>query len=48
MYNIENKEQQKDTGNLRKTSKLNRKTKTMTTILKENIRLEGKNFFIFL
>ena len=48
MYNIENKEQQKDTGNLRKPSKLNRMNKTMTTILKENIRLEGKNFFIFL
>ena len=48
MYNIENKEQQKDTGNLRKTSKLNRKSKTMTTILKKTKRLEGQNFFIFL
>ena len=48
MYNIENKEQQKDTENLKKTSKLNRKTKTMTTKLKENKRLEGQNFFLFL
>ena len=47
MYNIENKEQQKDTGKLRKTSKLNRKTKTMTTILKENQKTSRTKFLYF-
>ena len=45
---MENNEQEKDTENLKKSSKLNRKNKTKTPILKESERLEAQNFFLFL
>ena len=48
MFITENKEQEKDTENLKKSSKLNRKTKTTKTKLEESKRLEAQNFDLFL
>ena len=42
-----NNEPEKDTQNLKKCSKLNRKTKTMTTKLNERKRIAAQNFYIF-
>ena len=48
MFITKNNEQEKDTDNLKKCSKLNRKTKTMTKKLKESKRVEAQNFYLFL
>ena len=47
MFITKNNEQEKDTENLKKFSKLNGKKKTMTKKLKESKRVEAQNFYLF-